>query len=316
MVLFIIALAFLAGILIVAGCYSFMSDMLIPDQTRAVQRVDDAFRMKQREKIRKSALFKAKGKPTEDENAIPTMGQRYAVMIEQADLTITLGQMVIISIMLSLLLGLLLGLLLQSILAGVVVACLVSTVPTVIVSRIRDARLHKMLSQLPDAFDLMARMVRAGQTVSQAVQAVAQEFPPPLAPEFLYCAEQQNLGLPPEVAMRDLARRTGLLEIKILVLALLVQQQSGGNLAEMFDSLAAMIRDRFRIRGQVRSLTAEGRVQANILLALPPLMLVAMMLLNRAYVEVLFTHVYLLVITGLLMVAGYVWIRRIARVDF
>ena len=104
-------------------------------------------------------------------------------------------------------------------------------------------------AQLPDAFDLMGRVIRAGQTMSQALQAVADEFPQPIAGEFAYCYEQQNLGLPPEVALRDLARRTGLLEIKIFVLALLVQQQTGGNLAELLDKLSTIIRERFRIRG-------------------------------------------------------------------
>ena len=83
----------------------------------------------------------------------------------------------------------------------------------------------------------MGRVIRAGQTMSQALQAVADEFPPPIAGEFAYCYEQQNLGLSPETALRDLARRTGLMELKIFVLALLVQQQTGGNLAELLDKL-------------------------------------------------------------------------------
>ena len=103
----------------------------------------------------------------------------------------------------------------------------------------RKARLEKLRSQLPDAFDLMGRVIRAGQTMSQALLAVADEFAQPIAGEFAYCYEQQNLGLPPETAFRDLSRRTGLIEIKIFVLALLVQQQTGGNLAELLDKLSA-----------------------------------------------------------------------------
>src|SRR5215831_5114775 len=117
--------------------------------------------------------------------------------------------------------------------------------------------------------------------MSQALQAVADEFDTPISTEFAYCYEQQNLGLPPEDAMRDLARRTGLLEIKIFVLALLVQQQTGGNLAELLDKLAAVIRQRTRVRSKISTLTAEGRVQALILLALPPLLLAAVLILNR-----------------------------------
>ena len=127
----------------------------------------------------------------------------------------------------------------------------------------------------------MARVIRAGQTMSQALLAVADEFPPPIAGEFSYCYEQQNLGLSPETAFRDLARRTGLLEIKIFVLALLVQQQTGGNLAELLDKLSAIIRERYRIRGQIKTLTAEGRMQAMVLLALPPGMFLLMLVMNR-----------------------------------
>ena len=100
-----------------------------------------------------------------------------------------------------------------------VAAVIGSLAPAACTSHKGKARLEKLLAQLPDAFDLMARVIRAGQTMSQALLAVADEFPPPIAAEFAYCYEQQNLGLPPEVAMRDLARRTGLLEIKIFVLA-------------------------------------------------------------------------------------------------
>ncbi len=105
--------------------------------------------------------------------------------------------------------------------------------------------------------------------MAQALQAVADEFAPPIAGEFAYCYEQQNLGLSPETAMRELARRTGLLEVKIFVTAVLVQQQTGGNLAEMLDKLSSIIRERYQLRGKIKTLTAEGRIQGIILLGLP-----------------------------------------------
>ena len=157
--------------------------------------------------------------------------------------------------------------------------------------------MEKLLSQLPDAFDLMGRVIRAGQTMSQGLQAVADEFAPPIATEFSYCYEQQNLGLSPELAMRDLARRTGLLEIKIFVTAMLVQQQTGGNLAEMLDKLSAIIRQRYRLRGQIKALTAEGRFQAAVLLALPIVMFFVFLVLNPAYEAELLKHPSLIVAT-------------------
>jgi len=162
----------------------------------------------------------------------------------------------------------------------------------------------------------MARVVRAGQTVSQAIQAVTDEFDAPVSAEFSYCYEQQNLGLSPEVAYRDLARRTGLLEIKIFVMAMIVQQQSGGNLADLLDRLSAVVRDRFRLRGKIKTLTAEGRMQAGVLLALPPAMLGAMMVLNRAYGQVLLDHPNLLIGAFVSEALGALWIRKIINFDF
>src|SRR6202030_4138555 len=115
--------------------------------------------------------------------------------------------------------------------------------------------------------------MRSGQTISQAMQSVADDFAAPASDEFGYCCDQQNLGLSPEAAMRGLALRTGILEMKIFVLAVMVHNQTGGNLAELLDRLSTVIRDRYRIRGSIQALTAEGRMQMMILLALPPLML-------------------------------------------
>jgi tight adherence protein B len=162
----------------------------------------------------------------------------------------------------------------------------------------------------------MARVIRAGQTMSQALQAVGDEFDPPLAGEFAHCFEQQNLGLPPELALRDLARRTGLLEVKIFVLAVLVQQQTGGNLAELLDKLAVVIRERFKVRGKVRALTAEGRIQAAVLLALPPVMFLIILFLNRGYAQLLLDHPWLLVGVLVTELLGALWIRKIVNFDF
>jgi tight adherence protein B len=172
------------------------------------------------------------------------------------------------------------------------------------------------MAQLPHAFDLMARVIRTGQTISQSLQAVADEFDPPVAAEFASCFEQQNLGLPLEAALRELGRRTGLLEVRIFVLAVLVQQQTGGNLAEMLDRLASIIRERFRVRGKIRALTAEGRIQALVLLALPPALLLIILVLNRSYGQVLLDHPYLLAGMVVSQALGALWIRKIVHFDF
>jgi tight adherence protein B len=152
--------------------------------------------------------------------------------------------------------------------------------------------------------------------MSQALQAVADEFDAPIASEFAYCYEQQNMGLSPEVALRDLARRTGLIEVKIFVLAVLVQQQTGGNLAEMLDKLSTIVRDRFRMQGRIKALTAEGRLQAIVLLALIPALFFMLFIFNRNYAQVLLDRPTLLLATAATEIVGLLWIRKIVHFDF
>jgi len=313
-------LTFGAVVAAVAGAYSFASDLYLRDRAQAVKRVDDDLRVKQRDRARKSLLYKDLSQIAAeigaDAEASPTLRQRLAAMVDQSGLEISTRKLITICIAAGLGLGAVGGLVRQSAIVAAALAPIGAAVPLLYVQSRRAARLEKLLSQLPDAFDLMGRVIRAGQTMSQAMQSVADEFPQPISGEFGFCYEQQNFGLPPEVALRDLARRTGLVEIKIFVLALVVQQQTGGNLAEMLDKLAVVIRTRYKIRGQIKTLTAEGRMQAVILLALPPALFLVMLVLNRDYATTLFEFPWLIGATLACEALGALWIRRIVNFDF
>ena len=237
-------------------------------------------------------------------------------MVEQSGLDLTVRTLLTISAAVGLGCGLLGGMLRQSVLVAAVAAPAGAALPLAYVQLKRKARLEKLLSQLPDTFDLMSRVVRAGQTLSQALQAVADEFAQPIAGELSYCYEQQNLGLSPEDAMRDLAHRTGLLEIKIFVTAVIVQQQTGGSLAEMLDKLSQIIRQRYRTRGQIKTLTAEGRMQAIILLALPIVMFFGFLIMLPDYESKLLEHPSLIWTTLGFELLGALWIRKIVNFDF
>jgi tight adherence protein B len=318
--LVLMLLTFLAVALAVAGAYSILSDIFLRDRTRVSKRVDEEFRKRERERARRSMVVKNRGTLGTDlggeEEPKPSLRQRFETMIEQSGLEMTPRRLLLITVGVGVGLGLLGTLVRQSLLFGAIVGLVGAAVPLLYVSLKRKARLAKMMSQLPDAFDLMARVIRAGQTMSQAIQSVADEFEAPIAAEFTYCYEQQNLGLSPEVALRDLARRTGLLEMKIFVLALLVQQQTGGNLAEMLEKLATVIRDRFRLRGKIQALTAEGRMQALVLLALPPGLVALLFALNPTYMGVLFDQSWILIGVAISEVLGALWIRKIVNFDF
>jgi tight adherence protein B len=313
-----LVLTFVAASLAVAGVYSVIADLFLRDRSRVSRRVDEEFRRRQRARAEKSALFKNLGRAAAEypeEEAGPSLGQRFDMLVEQSGLSLTTRRLLLIMAGLGLGGGAV-GMLLFGLLGGIVLAPAGAGAPLLYVHLRRKARLNKLLAQLPDAFELMARIIRAGQTMSQALQAVADEFELPISAEFGYCYEQQNLGLPPEVALRDLARRTGLLEIKIFVLGLLVQQQTGGNLAELLDKLAGLVRERFRLRGKISALTAEGRMQAIVLLLLPPGIFVLMMLLNWSYAESLLANYWLLIVTFVLELLGALWIRKIVNFDF
>jgi tight adherence protein B len=312
------SLTFLAVATAVLGAYSLLSDIFLRDRRRVGQRVDRQLRKRQRDQVRKSAVFKtlATGSTSVDGVARTSPRARLEAMIEQSGVAVTPQRLVALMAGAGVALGLVAGLLHRNPLTAMAGAAVGAAVPFLYVYLKRRRRLNKMTDQLPEAFDLMGRILRAGQSMAQSIRAVADEFDAPLAAEFAYCYEQQNLGMSPEASLRDLARRTGLLEIRIFVLALLVQQQAGGNLAELLDGLSTVIRDRSRVRGKIRALTAEGRFQAIVLLSLPPALLLALMFLNPGYAAVLFKHPYLLIGTFVSEAFGYLWIRRIVNFDF
>lgn len=315
-------LTFLAVSLGVAGVYSILADLFLRDRSRVNNRVDEEFRRKQRDRVERSSLFRNlhqlaaefdAATPDEDRK---TISRKFTSMVEQSGLEITPRKLLLIAGGTGVVLGLMVGVVLRSPLWGLAAALVGTWLPILYVRHKKKARLTKLCSQLPDAFDLMARVIRAGQTMAQALLGVADEFPPPIAAEFSYCYEQQNLGLPPEAAYKDLARRNDLVEIKLFVLALLVQQQTGGNLAELLDKLSGLLRERFRIRGVVQTLTAEGRMQAIILMALPPVIFLGMLVLNPAYGMQLFKHPKLVIATLVSEGIGALWIRKIVNFEY
>ncbi len=156
-------------------------------------------------------------------------------------------------------------------------------------------------------------MLAAAPSATWSARVTAAPFP--IATEFAYCCEQQNLGLPASIVLRDLAQRNGVLEIHIFVIALLIQQQTGGSLAELLENLATVVRDRLHLRGKIKALTAEGRLQAVVLMVLPPFMMGVMLLINRGYAMELFNYPKLLMLGVGSMTLGGLWIRKIVNFE-
>jgi len=176
----------------------------------------------------------------------------------------------------------------------------------------RWRRLNRFEELLPDTIDLMARALRAGHTITSAIEMVASEGNEPAASEFRRVFEEQNFGLPLREALLNLASRVPLPDVSFLVTAILVQKETGGNLAEVLDKTAVVIRERFRLRGQLRVFTAQGRLTGWILAAMPFLMFVLLNLVNPAYERILFTDPAgrKLIYAGIVLLVTGGWVIR------
>jgi tight adherence protein B len=153
----------------------------------------------------------------------------------------------------------------------------------------RRVRLKKFASQLPDALELVARALRAGHSLAAGMHVVAEEMPLPIAVEFGRVYEEQNLGISLEDAMRNMTDRVPNLDLRFFVTSVAIQRQTGGDLAEILDKIGYVIRERYRILGQVKALTAEGRLSGVVLIALPFVLFLVMLHLKPDYVAVLWT---------------------------
>lgn len=197
------------------------------------------------------------------------------------------------------------------------VSALLSLLPNTWVNARRKARTKRFLAQFPDALEMFARSLRAGHSFTGAVQLVGQEMPDPVGPEFRRVFEEQNLGIPFRQALLDLAERVDLLDVKFFVTAILIQRETGGNLAEIMDKISYVIRERFRIQGQLRIHTAQARM-TGILLALLPLgVALAIGVLNPDFLKPLWhdrVGQYMVALAIVMQVSGALVIRRIVRI--
>ncbi|REJ67278.1 MAG: secretion protein [Planctomycetota bacterium] len=181
----------------------------------------------------------------------------------------------------------------------------------------RGRRMKKFAAQLPDALELIARALRAGHSLGSGFQLVADEMSEPISKEFQRAFDEQNLGVSLDESLDSMTDRMPNLDLKFFCTAVVLQRQTGGDLAEILDKIGHLIRERFRIWGQVQALTGEGRLSGIVLLALPPALFVAVWKLNPDYVSVLFTDPMgkQMLIGGIVMqVLGALVIRKIVNI--
>lgn len=181
----------------------------------------------------------------------------------------------------------------------------------------RHRRFGKFAQQLPEAMALIARALRAGHSLNSGIHLVVEEMPVPIATEFMLAYEEQNLGIPIERSLKNMLRRMPNMDLKFFVTAVAVQKQAGGDLAEVLDKISYLIRERFKILGQVKALTAEGRLSGIVLQALPVALFLTVYYLNPDYVMLLFKEELgkqMLMYSMLLQILGAFFIKKIVNI--
>ncbi|MBC8028932.1 MAG: type II secretion system F family protein [Pyrinomonadaceae bacterium] len=242
---------------------------------------------------------------------------RLKQMLDQADLQITPSRLVMFSGMAGMLAALAVSMISISIVVMVVAGIIAAALPFVHVYWKRKKRFDRFLEHLPDALDLMSRALAAGHAFSEAMHMVSAEMPEPIATEFRKTYEEQNLGLSLKLALENLTHRIPLLDLRMCVTAVLIQRETGGNLAEILEKVAHTIRERFRIMGDLKTLTTSSRMSAWLLCGLPIFVTFAITVLNPEYMAILWKDQrghYLIATALLLQVTGMLIVRKILRI--
>jgi tight adherence protein B len=204
-------------------------------------------------------------------------------------------------------------------LVGLGAGLLALWIPHWYVARARTKRMLKFEEHFPEAIDLIARALRAGHALPTGLSMVADEMPPPIGTEFRLLHDEQNFGLTLPDAMRNFARRIPVLDARFFVTAVLTQRESGGNLAEVLDNLSSVIRDRFKVKRQVRVISAHGRITGWVLALLPPSLAMATLLINPDHLGTLTGDPFgrqMIVVAIFLQVVGTLIIRKIVNVEY
>jgi len=202
--------------------------------------------------------------------------------------------------------------------AAAPVGLLLGALPILFLMQRRSARIKKFEEQFPEALDLLARALRAGHAFQTSLGMVADEVAEPVGPEFKKTFDQQNFGLPLKECLFELADRVPLLDVRFFATAVTIQRETGGNLAEILDNLAYVVRERFKILRQVRVHTAHGRFTGYVLLALPAVLGIILSYLSPDHMNTLFTDPMgktMLMGAGVMQTVGYFWIRKVIQIE-
>ena len=247
-----------------------------------------------------------------------TRGSAIGRWIDQSGMKASISGVLLISTVLAGILGVLAAMLIRAGWALFLGGAVGFLLPFLVLKIKRARRMRAFEEQFPEGLDLISRALKAGHAFATGLKMVADEMPEPVGPEFRKTFDEQNFGLPMKDSLDNLSFRIPLLDVRFFATAVLIQRETGGNLSEILENLAHVVRERFKIRRQVRVHTAHGRFTGYVLLALPAALAIALTFINPEHMNLLFTErmgqtmiVGAIVMQGL----GYLWIRKVIKIE-
>jgi tight adherence protein B len=313
----------LAGIVfvVVSGAIGLLAFILRDnDSSRTAARLDNLIGKGGRKDSGADLLLKEALKEVDRRTVLDAITPEFLNMKKvfmQADANIRSSALFGISLALALGGGMIASLLIGSIYVAPIGALLFFTIPWLWLFNKRRVRLKKFASQLPDAMELVARALRAGHSLAAGMHVVSEEMPLPISKEFGRVYEEQNLGISLDEAMKNMCDRVPNLDLRFFVTAVGIQRQTGGDLAEILDKIGYVIRERFKILGHVKALTAEGRLSGIVLIALPFGLFGLMLQMKPDYVSALWTDplgIRMSVFALVMQIVGAICIKKIVDI--
>ena len=296
---------------------------IVESRSSSHRRVHERLRGERRQEEKVTASILRRGALGQTKSIVDTFGAKFKFMpkiqtlLDQADVDWSAAQTMLNLCGLALLTTVGLLMLQMNMIVAIASGGAVIVLPLLFLNFKRGRRMNKLNNQLPDVFEMMSQALRAGHSLAGAIQLIYEQMPPPIATEFAQVYHEQNLGMKIEDALQSMADRIDSLDVRFFVTAVMIQRQTGGDLAEVLDNISSVIRGRIELAGLVRGLTAEGRLSGWVLFALPVIVFLATLYLNPDYARVLLEDPIgkiMLMVAGGMQLMGIAMIRWIVNI--
>lgn len=285
-------LPLIGSVLVVYGIFQAIMDLRTSKSRKVVERLKEGRSKSQHERKLKESIVRRRAGELQG-NALEGVLARMQIVaklqrvLDQADVEWSASKLLINLTLIST--GVTVGMMLLQMgpLSSLAAGAGTLILPILFLLRKRKKRIKTFMLQLPDVFDLMGQALKAGHSLASAIQLVSEQLPDPVSKEFAQVFHEQNLGIKIEEALINMSNRIDQLDVRFFVTAVLIQRQTGGDLAEVLDKIGKVIRDRIQLFGMVQALTAEGRLSGWVLLVLPVLVFCVCLVVNPDYARVL-----------------------------